>query len=138
MTDPASASTGRIDACLAIRAFACVRTVCRQSQSKLRRNEIGKAVTHPATAPQTSLTNTSIHLAHENAVQRRTCAAFRKHVVDQLPPIRVGPNAREHDFSGYGHSVRGANNMKKARNRHSFIPGAWGAYLYKSLFKSSI
>ena len=58
-TDPASASPDRINACFAIRAFAGVRTVCRQSRGKLSRNEIGKVAARPASARQSSLTRRS-------------------------------------------------------------------------------
>ncbi len=58
-TDPASASPDRINACFAIRAFAGVRTVCRQSRGKLSRNEIGEVAARPASARQSSLARRS-------------------------------------------------------------------------------
>lgn len=55
MPDPASASPNRINACFAIRAFAGVRTVCRQSRGKHWRNVVGKVAGRPASARQSSL-----------------------------------------------------------------------------------
>ena len=124
-TDPASASTGRIDACFAIRAFAGVRTVCRQSRAKLIRNEIGKVAARPASARQSALTRRSdraqiSHTKPRNAVQRRTCAAFRKQWRKSAPPIRLGTNTREHDSSGYKLTAGVAHTLKKALNLHNF------------------
>jgi hypothetical protein len=107
-TDPASASPDRINACFAIRGFASVQTVCRQSRGTPWRNAVGKVATHPANARQTSLTNTSTHLAHEAQSKGESAQLFGRNAVDQeisCPPIRLGANTREHDFSGYRQSV---------------------------------
>jgi hypothetical protein len=120
-TDPASASPNRINACFAIRAFAGVRTVCRQSRENPWRNAFGKVAACPASARQSSLPNTSTHLAHETQSKGEPAQRSGSNGVNQLPPIRVGTSAREHDFSGHRHAVAGASHLKISLTEEKFI-----------------
>jgi hypothetical protein len=103
--DPASASPNRINACFAVRAFAGVRTVCRQSRSKFSRNEVGKVPARLASARRTSLTDTNTHVGDETQPQGEAAQRSGNNDADQLLPIRLIASAREHDCSGYWHSV---------------------------------
>jgi hypothetical protein len=82
-TDPTSAGPDRINACFAIRAFAGVRTVCRQSRGNPWRNAVGKVAAHPANARQTSLTNTSTHLGDETQSKGESAQRSGRNVVEQ-------------------------------------------------------
>ena len=42
-------------------------------------------------------------------------------------------SAREHDFSGYGHSVGRCSHLKKFLYRHNFIPGTRNVSGYRSV-----
>jgi hypothetical protein len=132
--DPALASPNRINACFAIRAFAGVRTVCRQSREKPWRNAFGRVASHPVNARQ-NFFNKHEHTSHvRNAVHRRTCAAFRKQWRKSAPPIQLFASAQEHDFSGYGQTVGGASHLKKALYRYKLNPGPCGVHLDPSVF----
>lgn len=60
-----------------------------------------------------------------NAVQRRTCAAFRKQWRKSLITDSGGPQCPGTYFSGHRQTVGSANRLRKALNRHNFIPGPW-------------
>jgi hypothetical protein len=48
--------------------------------------------------------------------------------VIQSPPIWLVTSAREHDFPGHRQAAGAANRLKKAPNRHDFIPGLCGTF----------
>ena len=112
------------------RDFVCLQ-VCEQCADSIEGNTVGtrSGRSRPVLPLLDRVRSQGVRIEHRsrtrNAVQRRTCAAFqrsRSNGVNQLPPIRLGASAREHDFSEYWQTVGCANRLKKKLYRHNSFP----------------
>ena len=113
--------------------------VCEQCAGKVDGNSGGTrskgspSCLCPIESPNNAL-GSSTYLAHEMQSRCESAQRSGSNGINQLPPIRMGTNAREHDFSGYRQAVGAANPLKKALNRYKLNPGRWSVYLRLSVF----
>ena len=112
LTDPASASPGRLIARLACCASAGVQTVCRQSRRKPWRNAVGKVAALPAIAQQNSLNKplwANTHLTNKTPEGEDSARCFgsvdinrqisSRYLMLAIPALRTNSMSTQLNFS---------------------------------------